>query len=74
MGWWAGARHMNIHSCIMLSNPVYIISSVSHRFARWKPDVRITLNRRAETAAPAIVKRMITRRRPLVFLLVEPLR
>lgn len=37
-------------------------------------NVRITLNRRAATAAPAMVKRMITRSSPRVFLLVEPFR
>ena len=34
----------------------------------------MTLKRRAETAAPAIVTRIIIRSRPLVFLLVDPLR
>ena len=32
----------------------------------------MTLKSRAETAAAAIVQRMIIRRRPLVFLLVVP--
>jgi hypothetical protein len=35
-------------------------------------NVRITLNSRADTAAAAMVQRMITRSRPLVFLLVVP--
>jgi hypothetical protein len=34
--------------------------------------IRITLNKRADTAAAAMVKRMMMRRRPLVFLLVVP--
>jgi hypothetical protein len=34
--------------------------------------IRITLKSRAETAAAAIVQRMIIRKRPLVFLLVVP--
>ena len=34
--------------------------------------VRITLKSRAETAAAAIVQRMIIRKRPLVVLLVVP--
>lgn len=40
--------------------------------SRWH--IRMTLNKRAETAAAAIVNNIITRKRPLVFLLVEPFR
>lgn len=36
--------------------------------------ILITLKRRLETAAAAIVHRMMMRRRPLVFMLVFPLR
>jgi len=35
-------------------------------------DIRITLNRRAVTAAPAIVHNITMRSRPRVFLLVDP--
>ena len=43
---------------------------ISFTFPR--SDVRITLKSLAETAAAAIVQRMMMRRRPLVFLLVRP--
>jgi hypothetical protein len=36
--------------------------------------IRMTLNKRADTAAAAMVHRMMTRRRPLVFWLVLPFR
>jgi hypothetical protein len=47
-------------------------SFIRVRKTRRKKGVRMTLKSRAETAAAAIVQRMIIRRRPLVFLLVVP--
>ena len=42
------------------------------RVERVREDLRITLKRRLATAAAAIVQRMISRRRPLVFRPVSP--
>lgn len=58
------------HSCIILSKPASVLAMGI--LLQIDVGIRMTLKSRADTAAAAIVQRMIMRRTPLVFLLVGP--